>query len=1635
MKTFNPTAFVACFLMASACELAYSQQVTERDGKPFTQLKLNALQAHETKQREVKVKSGMLVRPRAATQPVLSLQLADLRTYPFGELQTTSSNAEVDLDYRGKFSALPVHYKGTGFLMVEGADAGGTRITQKSNVFDVEIDQVPPSVQFVRPIEDAGGANTLVVSFKDENLPTSFKRELFKVTLPNGQKDFRLDPNGADYPVMNNEVKIPLEQSYSGVLLVVVEKLSDSFGNTMSQYSTTVGATGQRVLGPAVDFPPNVVPQPAGRHSDTNDIRPSSRVVTRVVKLYYYRNADRVAEIINRRTQQFNLSQATAKRNIAGEYAQKAENATVERRDSERRAEQAARETRAEEAELQRLQMEAEEARTVRNRLTGVPEDSVVVADGTGGLGIVTKEAFVGSGNPSTDLTTVAEFKTQLGKVITDFENQKQKVENLKKAEFEANNQARRNEDLETRLIRSQFLKEVEAAETDPKTYAPADINSVDPVMQTSVSVIGEGVLQLRGPIAGINTIRRMIHEIDTPVGQVKVDLETVQINGEKGKELEETVQHVEGYINVGRFLTNQSLVLLSRSVYEVASEVAQEYGEPWQRDQISRDMRYLYGFFGQDFVDTLHRMDSEFLHTENQILSIHSMDAISRNRALLLIGLAKNSVRQRILERFQEYVSCTLPKLEYDYRTINKTIPCQYLPDCHEKCKEKTWNFLHPQQKCERVYYTPEIAATDAAQNYKFLNFYNFFAQGVWHDGSLNPVQREFIRLAQIFKSQLIAEIELKQRVIERGLMDQKLSEDRLTDQQQLLDTRKDAVVKKNLLLAKNTKATEEVAGTVVQVISNVVALRQEISQYRDQYQTLLSIVTSLTEEEKKGQNSLLQQSVQEVFRISQEIEPKLMRSRVSLESLGRIVKILHEGELAKLLMSLRDGKTLIEAEEIFFDEYSKKRQDTERFFNGKISEEGRKVIHGEVARLNEEVQHFITTIEETNRYVTNKYDEVLQSLEVFQTDWKPTFRLLQELEPFIPKQAIDWQCRHRLASDALREMVAAQITLKATQDFLDKNRLSLPQIKLLDHLIDEHEEKSMNLLEGKRSHISAIDNFLKRMTFALEDDFQVQFYDSALACIRSAGRDKRVTLSQIERTTALGNNRELMKVLPQASMEFDLPNRKLRITEAMQGAKALVDDYGALLNDPTFLAAFQMMGGGAPAESVRKVIPGLNSDPNQNFHALPAAQSGDRLGASLQGLVPDPSIYSIETGTGWEVKPVIQPDGDSLVYDLNYLYHTELREPVRADEKHLGRIKRHLIHTQVQTSSFELREVGRYQVALKVSRTGRGVPMLENTPVVGALFRPAPSEESSIQQNILLAKSVIYPTLYDMMGLAWAQHVAELGYDDIRNSGHVARGRQNIIRQHVFDESSRNVDDFLQIKKGAENHRPDLYRDRTVPSPYHPNGYVHPKVHDDQDPTRRGFRLPEQRPEAFRSGAAGGMQAEEFDERFRLPIPRDGTQYNQQPVQQPMQFVPNTTYGSPENVPNGAFAPGEPVELTRPQPIPNDQSSFRAPPAPQQLPATQNRQVPTGAAIEPAATLQLDPLSRREARQGLPPSSQVIPSSYQQPTANKYPGIQQPAKPQVQPATINQPKPNSRQPRVFQAMDLAPPPQAPRR
>jgi len=232
--------------------------------------------------------------------------------------------------------------------------------------------------------------------------------------------------------------------------------------------------------------------------------------------------------------------------------------------------------------------------------------------------------------------------------------------------------------------------------------------------------------------------------------------------------------------------------------------------------------------------------------------------------------------------------------------------------------------------------------------------------------------------------------------------------------------------------------------------------------------------------------------------------------------------------------------------------------------------------------------------------------------------------------------------------------------------------------------------------------------------------------------------------------------------------------------------------------------------------------------------------------------------------------------------------MYTTNVREPVRADEKHLGRVKRHFVDTDVQLSNFELREISRYTVALKASRTSRGVPLLEDIPIAGVLFRPQPSDESSLQQNVILGQATIFPTVFDLMGLRWAPVVADLDPLRLSNDEFVVRNRRRAITNRVFDHSSSEVDKFLRIPESER--RMDLYRSQeTIPS-MHPNGYDGPGANLRDSQLQEGYS-PTQRQET--QFIPGDSIEGSLDLRGRR---RQTDLQNEMPLMQPKTSDPNT-------------------------------------------------------------------------------------------------------------------------------------------
>lgn len=1336
---------------------------------------------------------------------------------------------------------------------------------------------------------------------------------------------------------------------------------------------------------------------------EQNGFNPSDKVVSRVARTYYFRDAHRMVQIINRRVKSYNAQNATMARQLADKARLFAEQTIDRRQEAERGAVNAAGYARQAQNMISRLQSDLQTAET------NVAKGTAAVQDLRAQLPTLQAEAanpdLVTPGKyPKDDRTPAQRLSDKQAEIATfdaAIQNSQQDaalfrqrssasisaLDALRERELEERETMNREQAKEDRAIDHQFRLEVQAAHTDPDTYAPGIPDSDDPVAQVSMSVIGEGLIQMRGPLKGVNIIHTMINEIDSPVGQVRVGVHTIQINGEKGLQMEEVAGRIQRYTDHSRFLTTQSTQMLRNAVSLVASRKAEEYGVVGDAGVVCEDgtiipadangmqvvgmngmpgsaslQRYQDAFFGAEFMGQLRAMDSEFVNTGgNKLLSLNSMDSTSLASSLFLMALASNQTRMEILKAFQQSTMYKLPVDEFEYFEAS---------DTKLKYNHKKFKFM--------------------ADNARFVSLRGFFDSEIVGDNTLNPGQREFIKLAQILKSRLITEIELKQRVVERALIEERVG----NYEEQLKDAVARERVANNDLKTHQTSLRTNLAtilGLVNEIDARAESERQDIETHIADELSRLQLRFLVDGNTKDLQANEAQISALNKNKdLPQNIERPDARSTMfsRMLSLPEAWHFQAKPEtLNKAAIAVEDARSAAN-KALLDDDYQGFLDIVFNFFEqltrlAKLDPNPDPIIKQLLAnpipgaddfasiniRLSSEVLLKLTI---QRRHVAPGTDPIRAYRVTAEPDGLAGFRAWVEqkaseiksdpIATGLPVEfnvvlqqelasAVDFSQENELLHlfnlvralkaigagnqqlsdvrydgqkktlsnivNSLRESASASISnesniatraienahkewVKGKSQFwgrspgdaargLDLNELNeqvakmdkamgellqndiqfqfaaanaqasrrpLDHKKFLDMLIDETEEKHIQLLEGTRAHTAVIDDYVKRICTALEDDFNTQFYEPAFRQIREQTYGYgTVSLGQIEHTTILTNNREFAKVQPQATMEFDLPRRRIMVAEAMGAAQAAMNDYGALLNDPSFLALTKLNSGqstaathtgDSPNSQVRDVLPGLPSQSGES--AVIQARSGEpEFASQLEALIPDPAIYKFETGTGFEIRPVIQPDGQSVVFDFNYMYTTNIREPVSADEKHLGRVKRHFIDTDVQIGNYELREVSRYRVALKAERSGRGVPLLEDIPVAGALFRPMNNGESSLQQNIILAQSVIYPTLFDLMGLRWAPAVADLNEDDIKLQEFTYRSRMRYLKNEVYDYSSAQVDEFLRIPQGER--RPDLYRTQ-VPIPVqHPNGYLGPG-NDQQDSTLQEGYLPQGSP-----------------------------------------------------------------------------------------------------------------------------------------------------------------------------------------
>ncbi len=288
----------------------------------------------------------------------------------------------------------------------------------------------------------------------------------------------------------------------------------------------------------------------------------------------------------------------------------------------------------------------------------------------------------------------------------------------------------------------------------------------------------------------------------------------------------------------------------------------------------------------------------------------------------------------------------------------------------------------------------------------------------------------------------------------------------------------------------------------------------------------------------------------------------------------------------------------------------------------------------------------------------------------------------------------------------------------------------------RLADHVIEEQAARAIDLRETVRAEVAALDGQLKRLTTAFEDDLRRQFYKPALEDFRRSSSAWKVRMGQIQTTTIRTNDRTLARVSPGQKAVLDRPVRPVLLQEGLRVAYGLAQEAQSLAQTAGALGA------------TTAVAPGISPGFGQSgLTTVPGQHLGELVGPSER--------ITVSVGDDIAVTPVIQPDGFSVSFHLVYT-HTPQRDSDGKTPVSAG-VERHMVESDVNLPSLELQEVSRFRVALDVEEQGKGIPLLEDLPGAGALFRPRRTTASVTQENIILVEAVIYPTALSVAGKVW--------------------------------------------------------------------------------------------------------------------------------------------------------------------------------------------------------------------------------------------------------------------------------------
>jgi hypothetical protein len=285
------------------------------------------------------------------------------------------------------------------------------------------------------------------------------------------------------------------------------------------------------------------------------------------------------------------------------------------------------------------------------------------------------------------------------------------------------------------------------------------------------------------------------------------------------------------------------------------------------------------------------------------------------------------------------------------------------------------------------------------------------------------------------------------------------------------------------------------------------------------------------------------------------------------------------------------------------------------------------------------------------------------------------------------------------------------------------------------LDRSINQSESEIVDLDEQLRSAVATVDSHLTQLAVAMEEDFANQFYKRAMRHIRQASEHWNVRMGQIESTSIVTGDRISARVSPGQTIQLDLPDRPILAKELLDSLEVLASESQGVAQR---LAARSAANAAGPAGTLLADAVGIN-----------------RVGDQLNRLAPLPRNYRVDAGNEVEITPIIQPDGQSISYRLHYPYSTQISSPAGSGEP--PRVVKHFVDTQVQCNNYEMHEVSRFRIGVQASKASRGVPVLQDIPLAGRLFKTRATRAESVRETMILSDAVIYPSILSVTGTHW--------------------------------------------------------------------------------------------------------------------------------------------------------------------------------------------------------------------------------------------------------------------------------------